>query len=451
MSKDLRQYLEIVKHLGHEYYLEVSRPLSRQYEVTLLQQKLAKAKQYPVVYCKHIAGCDLPLVSGIFASYEMLALALDISPEEFQVDRSVVLREYEKRKTAPRTTNIVDVTQSPVKEIIWRGEDVDLRRLPIMHQAEHNPAPYLTMGITVCKDPDSGLPNLGIYRQQLTGKNSTTCMIVPNHHGARIARRYAELGKKMEFVTFIGHHPTVAMAAVGHRINDTTDDEYTFACGLLGESLELTPATTVDLLVPARAEIAIEGIIDPLEILTDGPFSEADGYYGQPHPGFKIHVTAVTMRHDAIYHELDPIHAEHSLVGLLGREAAINQAIKSVAPGLKAVHIGPEGQPGKFIVYIALHKVSDEDIRKIGLAALNSKFNRIAVLVDEDIDVYDEPEVWWALATRVTDATDVYTVPDTSPVKIIIDATIPRNRSFPKRVTFPEGMWQAMDLNDFTQ
>jgi len=96
MAKDLRQFLETVRALGPDYFVRASRSLQTEYEVTILQQKLARAKRFPVVYCPQIAGREIPLVSGLFASYEMLGLALDLSPAEIRNDRGVILREYRK-------------------------------------------------------------------------------------------------------------------------------------------------------------------------------------------------------------------------------------------------------------------------------------------------------------------------------------------------------------------
>jgi 2,5-furandicarboxylate decarboxylase 1 len=449
MAKDLRQFLETVKALGPDYFVRAAKPLSTEYEVTVLQQQLARAKRFPVVYCPDIVDRELPLVSGLFGSYEMLGLALDLSPTEIRQDPGVILREYRKRSMNPLPTVPVDAAAAPVKEVIRRSAEVDLGRLPIIRQAAGNPAPYVTVGMLVCRDPDSGLPNVGVYRQQVLGPNRVSCMIYPNHDGGRIARRYAELGQPMEVVTFIGHHPVLGMTAVGHRGAGAQEDEMAFAGGLLGEGIEVTPGTTVDLPVPARAEIAIEGILDPGEVIKDGPFSEADGYYGIRKPSYIIRVSAITMRRDAIYQELDPVHAEHNLIGLLGRESRLQDALAQAVPGTSALHLGPEGQTAKFLVYIALDKPNADDVRRAGLAALNFPFNNKVVVVDTDIDVYDESEVLWALATRATHAEDFQVVTEGGPAKLIIDATVPRDRPFPTRVTYPPEVWNRIRPEDY--
>ena len=448
MAKDLRQFLEVVKALGPDYYVQAAGPLRTEYEVTVLQQKLARDKRFPVVYCPQITGVDLPLVSGLFASYEMLGLALDLSPAAIRGDRGAILREYRKRSKNPLPTVSVAADAAPVKEVIRRGAEVDLGRLPIVRQAPGNPAPFLTVGMLISRDPDSGLINVGVYRQQVLGPDRVSCMIYPNHDGGRIARRHAELGQPMEVVTCIGHHPVLGMTAVGHRGAGGQEDELAFAGGLLGEGIEVTPGTTVDLPVPARAEIAIEGTLDPTDVIQDGPFSEADGYYGPRKRAYIIRLSAITHRADAIYQELDPVHAEHNLIGLLGRESRLQDALEQAVPGFRALHLGPEDQTAKFLVYISIDKQHADDVRRAGLAALNFPFNNKVVVVDTDIDVHDESEVLWALATRATRAEDFQVVTEGEPAKLIIDATVPLDRPFPTRVTYPPELWDAVRLED---
>jgi len=450
MGKDLRQFLQGVKDLGTGYYVEVKRPLKPKYEVSVFQQKLAKDGRYPVVYCPQIEGSKLPLVTNLFASYEMLGVALGITPERMKLGKEIILKEYRGRQEEIKPTKQVPAAEAPVREIIIQGKDIDLGRLPIIHHAELNPGPYVTIGMTVCKHPDTGIPNVGIYRMELKGKDRIACMMRPDHHGGKIGQRYAELGKPMEVVTFLGHHPVVAMAAGAYRSSRTDGDEFELMGALLGESLEVTPAVAVDLPVPARAEIAIEGIIDPTKMDTEGPFSEGAGYYGEERPCYIIQVTAITMRRDAIYNDLYPIHQEHNLVVQLSREANIYDAVKRAVPDVKAVHVGPDGQCGKSLVYVSIKKRTEEAARQAGLAALSSDDGgRVAVVVDEDIDVYDESEVWWAIATRMRGDLDISVHPGPMSTKTLIDATIPLDTPFPRRVTPPKDTWDSMKLEDY--
>ncbi len=278
MRKDLRQFLQVAKEAGPDFYAEVKRSLKPELEVGIIQHKLAREGRFPVIYCPEIEGSKLPLVTGLFGSLEMFALALDMDPK---VEKPEILQEYMRRFNDLKPPQVVPASEAPVKEVVLRGKDVDLGLLPILKNAELDSGKYMTINPCICKDPLTGIPNVGIYRLELRGKNELACNMSAAHHGAIIARRHGELGRLMEVVIFDGHHPAVIFGAGQPADLDTNELEV--MGGLLGEPLRVTPAETVDVPVPADAEIAIEGVIDTSERITDGPFSEFLGYYGKVH------------------------------------------------------------------------------------------------------------------------------------------------------------------------
>ncbi|MFC2020033.1 UbiD family decarboxylase [Chloroflexota bacterium] len=467
MGKDLRQFLQMAKEAGPDYYVEASKPLSPKYEVCVLQQKLAAARRFPALYCPQIEGSKLPLVSGLFGSYELLGLAMDVTPQRLRDEgRNVILEEYMKRRHNLKPTREVSAKEAPVQEVVLRGKDIDLGLLPIIHHYELNPTKYSTISMTLSKDPDTGTPNVGIYRQEVKGKDRIACMMTPTKikHGIHIANRYAELGKPMEVVAVIGHHPALAIASTGpHPLEE---DELEVAGALLDEPLEVVRGVSVDLPVPAWAEIAIEGTIDPTYRETDGPFSEYNGYYGSSKPCYVIEITAITMRKDAIYNNLDPGHSEHIGVSQLSYESMIYDAVRSVVPTIRAAHTGPSGQCGQHFTYISIRKRNSTDGKLAGLAALCTPLVKIAVVVDEDIDIYNDQEVLWAIGNRVRGELDIDVIPrmptsvlnpaarDESGLgkgnmdaKILIDATEPEG--FATRVMPPKGLWNSMRLEDY--
>jgi 2,5-furandicarboxylate decarboxylase 1 len=470
MTKDLRQFLALARSAGPEFYVEVGKPLDSRFEVGVLQQKLAKEGRFPVVYCPRIKGHDMPLVANVFGSYDLIGLALDLTPEMLKASgRGQVLHEFMTRRGQFKAPREIPPSQAPVREVVLQGRDVDLNILPITAHGEHDSGKYITAGMTVIRDPESGIPNVGIYRHELKGKDTLGCSLIPGHHGAEIAERYAERGEEMEVVTVIGHHPATAMAAV--MMGSLRMNEMEAMGALTGESLEVTPAVTVDLPVPARAEIAIEGVIDPKERGTDGPFGEFLGYYGDKGPCHIIRVKAITMRRDAIYHDLMPSHQEHNLVATVDHEADIYDRVRSVVPTVKAVHYGPEGRCGKPFVYISIDKRSQGQGRLAGLAALSTRrYFKTVVVVDEDVDVYDEREVLWAIGTRVRWDLDSSIVPmlPTSTMnplahgesgtgqgsldaRMLIDATKPLGSPFPLRAEPPRALWDSMNLSDYLE
>ncbi|MCX8126126.1 MAG: UbiD family decarboxylase, partial [Dehalococcoidia bacterium] len=452
MAKDLRHFLDKVRALGPDYFVEVNKAIDPVYEMAVLQQKLAKKGSNPVILYRNVKGSHLPVVANLFGSYPLLGLALDV-PFDYLTDGRYhyIVEEFRKRQGRPIAATMVTPTKAPVRQVIWRGNDIDLSRLPVAKHAELNADRYVDAGLTILRHPDSGKINVGIYRQQVKGPTRLACMIAPAHHGSTIARRYAELGKLIPVATAIGHHPAAAIAA-GSTRPQKNEDELELIGGMLGESLEVTPGLTVDLPVPARAEIVIEGTIDPRRMESDGPFSEGAGYYGEGKPCYVIEITAITMRRDAIYHDLHPVHAEHNLVGILQREMDVFDRVRAAGVDVKAVHIGPDDQCGKLIMYVSNEKRSPDDARVAGQAAVARGFAKVAIVVDEDIDVYDQSEVLWAMATRARDAFTYSTdaAPDSfqgvletnnrasrlaaMTSKLIIDATRPLDCTGPIRV-----------------
>jgi len=351
-NKDLRDFLEVVKKAGPDYYVEVKKPLDPYLEVGVIQHKLHKIDRDPVIYCPQIVGSKLPLVTNVFGSYELLGVALGMEPG--RIDKNKILHEYKRREADVKPTIMVPPSEAPVKEVVLRGKDADLGILPLTHHAALDSAKYITVGNMICRDPDTGIFNVGMYRHEIKGKNEFGCMFNPVHHGNLIAQRYAELGKEMEVVIFLGHHPAVLLASMFTGSKDLNELEV--AGGLLGEPIRVTQCETVDLPVPADAEIAIEGVIDPRSMVTDGPFGEFTGHYGEPNKKvFLIKVKAITMRKDAICHDLDSAHPEHNLACVLGFESPVYDAVRKVIPTLKAVHL-PQTGLSIYHIYVSIKK-----------------------------------------------------------------------------------------------
>jgi len=224
----------------------------------------------------------------------------------------------------------------------------------------------------------------------------------------------------------------------------------------------------VDLTVPADAEIIIEGTIDPENILTDGPFAEWLGYYGGKRPCYMIDVSCITMRKDAIYHDLAPSQRDHTVAFVLSNTCAVYDAVKTVVPSVKKVFL-PFSGCCLMRAYVSIAQRIPGEANRAGLAAVNIiDAIRIVVVVDEDIDVYNEEEVLWAVTTRATPDSDITVLPnvlgcplnpmsygtnhhEAGPMnsKMIIDATKPVSRPFPDRVTPPEDLLNAMKLEDY--
>ena len=326
MNPNLRDFLRAVRETGPDNYVEVTKPLDSYLEISIIQHKLAAEGRNPVIYCPEIKGSSLPLVTNMFGSFDLLAWGLGCDPRSMS---RVEIYDVLRRKLAQREDPVwVAEGDAPVKEKKLVGDDVDLSLLPIIHNSKLDAGKYISAGFMIAKWPDTGVPNAGIYRHMVMGRNRLGCMINPGNDGAYIARRCAELGRPMEIALVIGHHSAVLQASQGKGVV-----EFDLMGGYLGESLEVVKGETVDLPVPAQAEIVIEGTIDPAAMSTDGPYAEYLGYYGVgDKPCYVIDVSAITMRGDAIYHHLDSAHIEHNLAPAMSAEMSMYDRLRAQFP-----------------------------------------------------------------------------------------------------------------------
>ena len=464
MNKDLRTFLKAAKTAGPDFYVEVNQPLKPKFETWVLQEKLARAGRSPVIYYPKIEGSKLPVVSNLFGSWGLFGLAIGMDPKKWSI--SDIFHEYRKRGEDTKPFESVPSSEAPVKEVILQDKAVDLGLLPIIHHAVLDSGKYITCGQLVCKDPDTGIPNIGIYRMELKEKDKLGVMMIPTQHANYIARHHRDLGKPMEVVVYVGHHPALAIGAEFTGPIDVC--EYDVAGGYLGQPVEVVKAETVDIPVPAYAEIAIEGIINFRKMGTDGPFAEWTGYYGEQSACYIIQVTAITMRQDAIYHNIAAGCWEHPMLNTIGFTGAVYDAVARVVPSVKNIYMPPSGR-GVIIAYISIRKRIEGEAKRAALAAINSAASvKIAVVVDEDIDVYNEEEVLWAVATRMCPDLDIDILPritggkldptaydetrlkkGTMTSKMIIDATKPVGLPFATRITPPEELWKSMRLEDY--
>ena len=464
MSMDLRSFLGEARQLGPDYFVSISKPVDPVLETCIIQQKLAAEQRYPAIRMENIKGAELPLATSILGSYSLLGLALGVDPGE---PKSAILQRFRDRAATPLKPQEITREEAPVKQVVLVGDNVDLAKLPIVHHAEKDSGKYITVGVLVLRDPDSGVLNAGMYRHEVKGKDKLGCMFNPAHHAAYIYRRCQELNKRMEAALFIGHHPAALLGALGEGSIDSC--ELDLMGGLMGEPLVVTDAETVDIPVPAFAEIVIEGYLDPADQTADGPFAEFTGFYGPAKDDIGLmHITAMTMRSDAIYHDLDPAHQEHNLANALSLESAVFDSVHRLVPSITAAYMPVSGSC-RFITYVAINKSVPGQGKSAGLAAITANPNiKIAVVVDDDIDIYDEQRVLWAIATTFEADQDLVVIPGVTGshlnpssygeirnehgpmnTKMVIDATRPITLPFEERIRPSGDVWDRINLADY--
>lgn len=455
MSADLRSYLEQLAADPMGELLTVDQELNPRFEMSAVLYKLEQDGRFPAVLFRRSAGSRFPVVANIFSSYRRLGLAIGCT------DQQQILHAYMQRERERVPTRTVSRAEAPVKEVVWTGDDVDLRKLPIVTHHEHDSGPYITAGVLVIRDPSSGAYNAGVFRHEVRGPRDVAAFLQPFSHSWDMLQRYGERGQPMPAAICVGHHPAVVMAAASR--GPIGDSELEAAGGLLGEPLDMVAAETQPLEVPARAEFVLEGVIYPDRFVEDGPFGEYTGYYGSKQRVPLMELTAITMRQSPIYHDIFASHPDH-YVDPLSTEAHVYRSVKQFVPSVVDVHRPRCGS--LYHIYVSIKKRAEGQGKMAGMAALACHPNlKHAIVVDDDIDVRNEHEVLWAVATRFQADTGLTLSPYTTgatldptaygedraadgtmTTKMIIDATKPVSRPFAQRVVIPRDVLQRIDL-----
>ena len=343
---------------------------------------------------------------------------------------------------------------------------VDLDGVPVPVHTKVDGGRYLTAAIGVVRDPATGNVNMGIYRMMVKSRDRLTVWPARPHDLAKVVDRARELGEEVQFAIVIGHHPGLAISSQGK--NEMTTDAFALAGARIGAPRAVARGGTVDLDVPAHAEIVIEGRILPDVVEQEGPFGEFTYYSGATQAPV-CQVTAITRRRDAIFVDLHPTHPEHRELWIFpAREARLTQRLREAVPGVAGVRIPQHG--AGMMAYVAIDPVHDADARRALMIVLASDtYIKHAVAVNSDVDIDDDREVVWALGVRFQADRDMMVLPDSRGMpldpssysltgrfdrggmttKVGFDATAPVGVPFPERADGLPEAYADLDLADY--
>ena len=450
MSQDLRTFLEQVKQDHPEDFLVVSREVDPAFEITAITVKLEQeAKRRPIILFEKVKGTKFPVLTNLHAGRSRLAAAIHAKPDEMQ-------RAYLGAMEKPIPPKLV--AKAPVKEVILNGDKIDLYKLPQILHHQEDAGPYITAAISFAKDPSGDTWNCAYNRLMIQGRDTTSIHLTLAKHLWEF-QRAAEAQKKALPVAFaIGVHPAIALGCLA--IGSIDEDERAIMGGLLGEPLELLKCETSDLLVPAHAEMIIEGEILPHERTAEGPFGEFTGYSLGERQREVLKVRAITHRRDAIFQDITVGHLDHLMLSTTPIEANLYRAVRAMVPTVKAVRV-----PAPFTCYVSIEQRISGQAKNAILAVLGADlYMKRVVVVDHDVDVFNEREVNWAIATRCQPDRDIVTISnargsdldpstkeDGNTAKWGVDATAkPSLGAFTPRHRIPKEVWQRINLKDFT-
>ena len=420
--RDVREHLRVLEERGK--LIRIKREINKDTELMPLvrwqfrglEEEQRKAFLFENVIDVKGKRYGMPVSVGtLAASTEIYSIGLMCAPEEIH-----------ERWTKAQLNPIAPVTvkSGAAQEVIWQGKELlgghGLEAIPVpISTPGFDNAPYLTSANWVSKDPDTGIYNIGNYRGQIKAANRTGGLFFSQHMAEHWKKCMAK-GIPLEVAIVIGVVPTLAYAATAKLPYDF--DEYRLAGGLAGEPIERLKCITVDIEVPATAEIVIEGIVPVDSVEPEGPFGEYPGYMGQRGVAPYLEVTCITHRRDAIYTALmsqfPP--SESSKIKHTGTEKVIYKYLRydSGNPSVLDVAIHDEvSGSGQAYCVLKMSKDSGRDVWRAlnASAGFVGSFGKVCIAVDEDIDIRDPAMINWAICFNVIPDQDVVIAKGKSP------------------------------------
>ena len=440
--KSLRDFIDMLEARGE--LVRVSEPVSTVLEMTEIQTRLLRNGGPAVIFEKPVmpdgSVSSIPCLVNLFGTVKRVAMGVTLDKK--QRTTAAELREvgellaFLKNPTPPRGfKDAMDmlplaqtvmgmrpkvVKKAPVHEVVLKGDDIDLTTLPVQSCWPGEPAPLITWGLVVTKGPSDAAEddfNLGIYRMQVLGKDKAIMRWLAHRGGAQHYARHRKAGKRepLPAAVVLGADPGTILAAVT-PVPDTLS-EYQFAGLLRGAKAELVPCKTVPLMVPAQAEIVLEGHVLLDEHAEEGPYGDHTGYYNSVETFPVFQVTAITMRRDPIYLTTFTGRPpdEPSVLGEALNEVFI-PLLQAQFPEITDFWLPPEGCSYRIAV-VSMKKAYPGHAKRVMLGVWSYlrqfMYTKWVIVVDDDIDARDWKDVMWAVSTKMDPARDITVIENT--------------------------------------
>lgn len=415
--QDLREWLERVEQMGE--LVRVQQPVDRDEEMSAISYLVAKQKPVgPAVLFENPKGFENSPIGArmlwniLGPSFGRIALTVN-EPTDLPV---LELIERVKNKMGNRVPPVeVRPEQAPVMQNSRYGDEIDLNQLPIPKHWPLDGGRYAgTADAVITRDPDTGYVNIGTYRMMLQGSRESGLYLSPGKDARLHITRSWQQGKPIQVAAAWGIDPLFMM--IGSQTFPKNASEYEFAGGVKGEPIPVVKGSTVDLPIPANAELVVEGIIRPGSVRKEGPFGEFPGYYGRPEAGCPlVEITAVHYRNQPILTNAlmaDYPSNEQSTFFAVARSARIWSDLDKLGiPGVKGVYAHPAGAGGFGMTVISLEqRYAGHAAQALALAAQvpgGAYYCKWIIAVDEDIDPTDTDQVIWAMSSRCNPVEDI--------------------------------------------
>ena len=427
MARDLRQFLSLLEDRGQ--LRRITTPVDPYLEVSEIANRLLLGGG-PALLFENVKGASMPLAINVLGTVERVCWAMNMDhPQELEAlgDKLALLYQPRPPKTVSQAVELgkalFDVVKAkpmrdflpPCQQVVLKDEAVDLTQIPMLHVYPGDAGKVLTLGLMITKDPESGIPNVGVYRLQLQSKNTMTVQWLSVRGCSRHLRKAAEMGKKLEVAIAIGVDPLVILAAATPLPIDLS--EWLFAGLYAGKGVHLAKCKTVDLEVPADSEIVLEGTITPGETAVDGPAGDHIGYYGG------VNEAAPLLRFHCVTHRKEPIYMT-TFSGRPPKEDAMmaialnriyTPILRQQVPEIRDFFLPMEGLSYKAAV-LSIEKTYPGQAKRAALAFWSAlpqfNYTKFVIVVDQSINIRDPRQVMWAVTSKVDPVRDVFILPN---------------------------------------
>ncbi len=428
----LQDFLDTLERRGR--LKRIARPVALKHEITEIHRRVL-AKGGPALMFENPIDDDgrisaTPLVTNLFGTRERIEWGFGLA--EGGIGKLAALLSELKSPHPPASLKdamgslpllrsalslgVKEEGRPPCQEVVWRGDDIDLGRLPIQWCWPGEPAPLVTWPLVITREYGaSGPANVGVYRMQVIGKNRLIMRWLEQRGGAKHFRSWKMAGKDMPVAIAIGADPATILSAVMPLPEDM--GEMDFAGVLRGRKTRIAPALTQKLAVPANAEIVLEGTVSASEEADEGPYGDHTGYFNAVERFPVVTLTAITMRKKPVYLSTYTGRPpdEPSILGEAMTELFI-PLVKQQFPEITDIYLPPEACSYRAIV-ASIDKRYPGQARRVmmGLWSMLSQFNmtKLIIIVDPDINVRSWDDVMWALATRFDASRDALILENT--------------------------------------
>jgi len=427
--RDLREFIAHLEKAGD--LKRISTQVDANLEITEIADRVLRADG-PALLFENVKGHSMPLLANLFGSTRRVAAAMGLDSVSKlreigellaylkQPDPPSGLRDaWDKAPILKQVLNMAPkvVNKGECQQQVWRGEEVDLGRLPVQTCWPEDAGPLITWGLVVTRGPHSERQNLGIYRQQVIGKNRVIMRWLSHRGGALDFKAWQEAnpGQPFPVSVVLGADPATTLAAVT-PIPDPIS-EYAFAGLLRGKKTQLCPCISNDLQVPANAEIVLEGYIYPDDMADEGPFGDHTGYYNEVERFPVFTIETVSMREKPIYHSTYTGRPpdEPAILGVALNEVFV-PLLQKQFPEIVDFYLPPEGCSYRLAV-VTINKQYPGHAKRVMMGVWSFlrqfMYTKFVIVTDADVNARDWQDVIWALTTRVDPARDTVMIENT--------------------------------------